>query len=93
MHAKLKMVGQEFVITECNNGDLQIGVQQQLQVCVFRTEHVLYFVGRKVLQCICSESKKLVLIAALCCNLKVANYYSAVVCKGVKDKTFNYYFQ
>lgn len=91
MHAKLKMVGQEFVITEGNNGDLQIGVQ--LQVWLFRTEHVIYFVGRKVLQCICSESKKLVLIAALYCNLKVTNYYSAVVCKGVKAKTLNYYFQ
>ena len=91
MHAKLKMVGQEFVITEGNNGDLEIGVQ--LQVWLFRTEHVIYFVGRKVSQCICSESKKLVLIVALYCNLKVANYYSAVVCKGVKDKTLNYYFQ
>lgn len=32
MHAKLKMVGQEFAITECNNGNLQIRVQQRLQV-------------------------------------------------------------
>lgn len=65
MHAKLKMVGEEFVITECNIGDLQIRVQQRLQVWVFPTEHLLYFVGWKILQCICSESKKLVLIAAL----------------------------
>lgn len=65
MHVKLKMVGQEFVITECNNGNLQIRVQQQLQVWVFCSEHVLYFVGRKVLQCICSESKNLALIKAL----------------------------